>query len=60
VTEHCRNGIHCQTHACICRCPRCDPPKPAAWTASQVRNLISCMSDAQVLELWDKLKNMVP
>ena len=22
---HCRNGIHCQTHACICRCSGCRP-----------------------------------
>ena len=23
MPEHCRNGIHCQTHACICRCSAC-------------------------------------
>lgn len=23
MPEHCRNGIHCQTHACICRCQAC-------------------------------------
>lgn len=25
--NHCRNGIHCQTHACICRCSVCIPER---------------------------------
>jgi hypothetical protein len=31
MAEHCRNGIHCQTHACICRCDGCAPAR-SQWT----------------------------
>jgi hypothetical protein len=34
MANHCRNGIHCQTHACICRCDGCKGTGAAKLTCS--------------------------
>jgi hypothetical protein len=51
MAGHCLNGIHCQTHACICRCDGCSPRMMTRIAITLYVDVPEGMNDTEI-ENW--------